>query len=438
LQKGQHMITMEALRTILADQREEIKSIDLNSLYAREEESSIDLESPLAQIVIGVRRSGKSTLCTKVLKQSGIMFAYVNFDDERLSMITVDDLNTVLEATYIVYGKFTHLFLDEVQNVDGWHLFVNRLLRTGMHLVITGSNAKLLSGELATHLTGRCHTIELFPLSFSEYCLSMGINTRSETTTARAAIKKSLLEYLGQGGFPELKYFKQPGRYTTELKNAIISRDILTRFQIRNPKSMHDLANLLIGQYCQEINTPAIARELGVKSIITISKYLSYLGQAYLILEISRFSFKSRQRIGKSKAYLVDPGFATTEGQNGWRLENTIYIELLRRSNRNDTEVYYYKNTDHRFEIDFVVSKGNVPIELIQVSYDVSKPATMKREVGGLIKASKFLRCNNLTLITFDEKAQLDVDGTSITMITAHEWLLGAKTHLGIDRKSHP
>jgi uncharacterized protein len=423
------MITTEALRTILADQREEIESLDTNTFYPREEESSIDLDSPLAQIVIGVRRSGKSTLCIKVLKQSGVIFAYVNFDDERMSMIAVDDLNTVLESAYIMYGKFTHLFLDEVQNVDGWHLFVNRLLRTGMHLVITGSNAKLLSGELATHLTGRCHTIELFPLSFSEYCLSMGINTHSETTTARAAIKQALLEYLGQGGFPELKHIKQPGRYTTELKNAIISRDILTRFQIRNPKSMHDLANLLIAQYCQEINTPAIALELGIKSITTISKYLSYLRQAYLILEISRFSFKSKQRIGKSKAYLVDPGFATTEGQNGWRLENVIYIELLRRSNRDDTEVYYYKNTDHRFEIDFVVSKRNAPIELIQVSYEVSKPATMKREVGGLIKASKSLRCNKLTLITFDEKAQLDVEGKSITMITAYEWLLGAKTH---------
>ena len=152
---------------IIAEQREEQNSLPIVDWCSRTDESKIDLNSPFAQIVIGVRRSGKSTLCHKVLKNNNIDYAYVNFDDERLLDLKSEQLNDVLYALYTVYGNFKYLFLDEIQNVEGWHLFVNRLLRQGIRLIITSSNAKLLSGELSTHLTGRYVEIELFPFSFS-------------------------------------------------------------------------------------------------------------------------------------------------------------------------------------------------------------------------------------------------------------------------------
>ena len=146
---------MDNIERILRDQREELFSTDFSQFVPRQEEGEIDLDSRLAQIVIGVRRCGKSTLCQKVLLQSNVHFAYVNFDDETLASLQASQLNEVLEMLYRIYGSFTHLFMDEIQNVPSWHLFVNRLLRQGLHLVLTGSNANLLSGELSTHLTGR-------------------------------------------------------------------------------------------------------------------------------------------------------------------------------------------------------------------------------------------------------------------------------------------
>ena len=153
------------IKQILQDQKAEIIRFNPTILCTRTEEKLFDLQSDLAQVVIGVRRSGKSTLCLKVLKESGMSFGYVNFDDELLAGLKVSQLNDVLDALYKVYGDITHVLFDEIQNVDHWPLFVNRLLRQGLHVVMTGSNANLLSGELATHLTGRYNQIELFPVS---------------------------------------------------------------------------------------------------------------------------------------------------------------------------------------------------------------------------------------------------------------------------------
>ncbi|MBD5175666.1 MAG: AAA family ATPase, partial [Bacteroidales bacterium] len=165
------------LETILADQAEELALKKKMRFCTRAEEDKIDLSSTQAQVVIGVRRSGKSTLCYNALTRSGVKFAYVNFDDERLVHLTSDDLNDVLEVLYKIHGNFEYLFIDEIQNIPEWYLFVNRLLRRQMHVIITGSNAKLLSGELATHLTGRHHSISLYPFSFTEYCEVKDVDT---------------------------------------------------------------------------------------------------------------------------------------------------------------------------------------------------------------------------------------------------------------------
>ena len=165
------MVDEKVILQVLAEQQEYVQSYEPQKWVSRYEESLFELDSPLAQVVIGVRRSGKSTLCHKVLLEHHVKYGYANFDDDRLAKLKTEDLNTVLSCIYQVYGTdIKYIFLDEIQDVDGWHLFVNRLLRSNLHLVVTGSNAKLLSGELATHLTGRYNEIHLFPFSFYEYC----------------------------------------------------------------------------------------------------------------------------------------------------------------------------------------------------------------------------------------------------------------------------
>jgi predicted AAA+ superfamily ATPase len=190
------MIDKRTLEFILSDQQEELEAKSEDVFCHRKEESLVDMTSPQAQVVIGVRRSGKSTLCYQALQSKGVKFAYADFDDERLVNLQADQLNDVLEILYKIYGDFKYLFLDEIQNVEGWHLLVNRMLRKKMHVIITGSNAKLLSSELATHLSGRNKEIPLFPFSFKEFCVMKGVGTDKKTTKAEAFRRAAFDEYL--------------------------------------------------------------------------------------------------------------------------------------------------------------------------------------------------------------------------------------------------
>jgi predicted AAA+ superfamily ATPase len=192
------------IEKVLLEQQDELQVLKDEVLIHRPEEDFINLQSKLAQVVIGVRRSGKSTLCFNALMKAGVHFAYVNFDDERLDKLDSSDLDDVLQVLYKIYGDFDYLFLDEIQNIDAWPLFVNRLLRQKLHILITGSNAKLLSSELATHLTGRHHKIELFPFSFKDWCVIKDIDYSRLTTKNKGLLSRTYEEYFQQGGFPEL------------------------------------------------------------------------------------------------------------------------------------------------------------------------------------------------------------------------------------------
>ncbi len=202
--KNYDMIDKRTIETVITDQLEELGEKSDEALCFRREERLVDLNSTQAQVVIGVRRSGKSTLCFQALSNKNVKFAYVNFDDEKLADIKAAQLNDVLEALYKIYGDFKYLFLDEIQNIKGWHLFVNRLLRKKIHVIITGSNAKLLSGELATHLSGRSNEISMFPFSFGEFCEKENVNTTSMSTKMEAFRRAAFDKYMNQGGFPEL------------------------------------------------------------------------------------------------------------------------------------------------------------------------------------------------------------------------------------------
>lgn len=401
------MIPENVILQVLAEQKEEILSYKHSRWIARKEEKLFEFDSPLAQIVIGVRRSGKSTLCHKVLLQQGVNYGYANLDDDRLAHIQTGDLNTILSCLYQLYGiDVPYVFLDEIQNVDGWHLFVNRLLRIGLHVFVTGSNAKLLSGELATHLTGRYNEIHLFPFSFSEYCVSHNIETTSMTTKGDAALKSAFIDYINDGGFPEMQGMRNRRGYVQNLIEAILEKDIRQRFKIRNIDALRRTANQLISNPCQSVNYDKLSKTLGV-SDKTIKNYVGYLSQAFLIRLLSKFSHKSMERTRIQKAYLVDTGMQNNRTESfapeniGWRLENVVYIELLRRCSKDFLDIYYYKNSPNEKEVDFVVCNQDKAIELIQVAFDIDSPKTYKRETSALVAASNALHCDRLSLIAF-------------------------------------
>ena len=237
------MIDKRTIEFILTDQRKEIESRSDEMLCSRMEESLVDLNSTQAQVVIGLRRCGKSTLCYQALHNKDVRYAYVDFDDERLAKLQSDQLNDVLEVLYKIYGDFNYLFLDEIQNIDGWHLFVNRMLRNKMHVVVSGSNAKLLSGELATHLTGRSKEIDLFPFSFKEFCEMKGVDTTSKTTKAEAFRRSAFDDYMRQGGFPELLSINDGKNYVKNLIDNILKRDIEQRYKISYKAAFENMAH---------------------------------------------------------------------------------------------------------------------------------------------------------------------------------------------------
>ena len=424
------MIDEKVILQVLAEQQEEIKSYTPQKWVTRMEESLFEFDTTMAQVVIGVRRSGKSTLCHKVLLEHGIRYAYVNFDDDRLANMEVADLNTVLSCVYQLYGTdIPYIVLDEIQDVDGWYLFVNRLLRTSLHVFVTGSNAKLLSGELATHLTGRYNEIHLYPFSFSEYCQYHKIDTQSITTKADAERKRAFMDYIHDGGFPEMQGLRNKRAYVQSLIEAILRKDIQKRFKIRNIESLRKLAHHLINNACQEVNYDDLSNMLGIADK-TAKKYVDYLSQAFLIQLLTRHSFKSQMRMRNQKAYIVDTGLqgnrdnALTPENMGWRLENAVYIELLRRCAHNVLDVYYYKPSPRAKEIDFVVCDQNKAVELIQVAYEIDNERTFDRETSSLVKTSKALSCNRLTLIAFSPTRDVYIEGKTIHIVSALEWLL--------------
>ena len=423
---------MTELERILRNQREELEGTDFTQIVTRREEEYIDLKSPVAQIVIGVRRCGKSTLCQKVLKQSGVTFAYANFDDTVLASLKAVEMNLLMETLYQIYGAFTHLFLDEVQNIDQWPLFVNRLLRQKIHLVLTGSNANLLSDDLSTHITGRYNEIHLHPFSFEDYCAAKKVDTKGLTTKAEGLRRHALDGYLMQGGLPETFFMKDQGKYVRSLLDAVINKDICKRYKIRYKKTLQQIANGLLDRFCQEVNYQNIQEIYHLKSVHTAKNYVSYIEKAYLVRLVPRYSFKSIERQNYRKVYAIDTAFVTDHADVlqtdswGWRLENVVCIELMRRMEYATQELFYLRE-NRSYEVDFaVVDQGHVT-QLVQVTYDFSNPSTRlyNREIGGLIKGAEATRCNNLTLIMMHgEPHEIQEGNYIVKCIPVTDWLL--------------
>jgi hypothetical protein len=362
-----------------------------------------------------------------VIKDS--KFAYVNFDDDRLLDV---DLDQLLVSIYEVYGKdFVFMLLDEIQNLSGWELFVNRLRRMGLNVFITGSNSKLLSKELATHLTGRHMTIELFPFSFREYLKSAGFAEDAGTTRGIGTLKRELGNYLEIGGFPEIVTGKEnPRIYLRELYKKIVERDIINRYEISYKKTFRKLAMSIISNPARDISYNRLKNQFGLGSDHTIKNYLSYLEEAYIIFLISKFSRRPVE-IEKSskKVYVIDTGMIKNISLNfaedyGRVYENAVAIELFRQKSFDSLlEVYYWKNQQQK-EVDFVVRRGLKIEQLIQVCYRMSDQKIREREISSLAEAGRELNCSSLLVITEDEDSEEAAGESTIKYVPLWKWLL--------------
>lgn len=305
-----------------------------------------------------------------------------------------------------------------------------------MRLVITGSNANLLSGELATHLTGRYHEIRLFPFSFKEYCIANDVALAGFTTKAQALRINALDKYLTQGGFPELNATDDRKEYIQSLLSAVVNKDICRRYNIRYNNVIWQLANILLDRFGQEIFSNTLSDILKVKSPHTIQKYLMYLKSAFLMVSVPKFSFKSIERHTTEKLYAIDNAFIADRDNVlmsdnlGWRLENVVATELIRRCHT-ETEAIYYLRKHKAYEVDFVKVQRSKIKQLIQVTYDFSNPSTKlyTREIGGLLKGAADTKCDDLLLIMMTGESKIiEADGKKIKTVTAAEWLVGNDT----------
>ncbi len=417
------------LRGLIKEQREELERIEKEERIIKREHleaSRTFLKHPNALAILGIRRCGKSIFSYLLAK--GKKFGYINFDDERLSGIKAEELNKILEAFYELYGDVEYIILDEIQNVGKWELFVNRLRRT-KKVIITGSNSKLLSGELATHLTGRHIDIELFPFSFREFLDFKGFKkSEAYTTIEKAEILKLLKSYFNFGGFPEVEKFGKP--MIARIYDDIITKDILLRYKIKKLDEMKRLAKYVVTNSSEEISYSKMAKILGIKHVSTISNWISYLEDSFLIFKLERFAFKLKQQyLAPKKVYCIDSGLINSVGfrlsENfGKLMENIVAVELKRRkAPGNSFEVFYWKDHQQN-EVDFLVKRGAKVEQLIQVTYANDIEDLKEREARSLLKASKELKCKNLIVITWEYEAEDKIKGKKIKFIPLWKWLL--------------
>ncbi|MDP3795258.1 MAG: ATP-binding protein [bacterium] len=389
------------------------------------------MSSDLIKVILGPRRAGKSVFALMLLKERN--FAYFNFDDASFPGKEKIDLDELMTELKLAYGDTKYILFDEIQNLPNWELFVNRLHRGGFNLVLTGSNASLLSKELATHLTGRHIPIEILPFNFSEILKAK----QYEVTPDKLSLpdeKAKLLEYVTQymtsGGYPEVvTKGVDPRGYLDVLFDAVLFKDVVRRHKVRFSEQIASLGSYLINNVSGRYGAKKLANILEFKSQVTLEKYLGYLTEAYLIFPLIRHSTKAGMRLRLAKkTYVVDNGFITAKAvrhspNTGKLMENLVFAELVKKGNQPGRELFYYKTRNDR-EIDFVLKKGYRVTELIQVCYDMTDADVEQREVKALVEAGKELGVSTFTVLTWNEKRAVKKDNVTIQFVPLWEWLL--------------
>ena len=414
------------MKTIILNQRRERDELMSRPYLMRRSNQDTDLllSSSLIKLITGPRRVGKSTQALLMLRDKN--FAYLNFDN--YSLLDAWDANLVMRMLDDVYPGYEYILLDEVQNLDGWDLWVSELYRLGKNLVITGSNARMLSSEMATVLTGKYLQVEMLPFSLEEFFdwnkLDLHFLNPEDKTNSLVLAD----DYLRNGGYPEVVASRQLTRsYLDTLFDSIIWKDVAKRHNVRNVTDLNNLAMYLVSNFCNPVSANDLTTELGFSSVNTTRKYMDYLHEPYLFYYLSRYNNKLKlMKKAPRKVYVVDNGFVTSKAFSlsdnlGRLLENQVFIELVRRGYDVERTMFYYRSRNDK-EVDFVLRKEAHIERLVQVCYDMSNPKTEKREVDSIVECAGELKCSSLVIVTDNDKRTIEKDGYKIDVVPITEF----------------
>ncbi|MFA4669462.1 ATP-binding protein [Pyrococcus kukulkanii] len=415
-------MNVEALKRILVDQRE-IMEEKLKQGKIIERELKIAPKFPHAYIITGVRRAGKSTLAF-ISSQNPL---YVNFEDPNLLGFDIKDYMKLIQAGYEVFGYFDTIVFDEVQEVEGWEKMVSFLMEK-YKVIVTGSNARLLSHEFSTYLTGRYLKFTLFPFSFREFLTYKGASLNVYSTRDIASVKKLLNEYIKIGGFPEA--LKLGREFLINLYDDIITRDVAVRYNVRNFRELKELAFYVLSNFSARITYNKLKNLFKIGNLQTVKNYIEYLTSAYLIFEVPKFSFKLKDQLtGERKVYTVDVGLINAivpriSENIGRIMENLVFLELMRRKHyrEKDIEIYYYKDTRGR-EVDFLIVSGREK-EAIQVTYASDVDEIPKREINNLIALSKEFGLREGIIVTWDLEDKISMENIRLKFVPLWKFLI--------------
>lgn len=414
------------MKTIILNQRKERDELMSRPYLTRRSNQDTDLllNSSLIKLITGPRRVGKSTQALLMLRDKN--FAYLNFDN--YSLLEAWNANLVMRMLDDVYPGYEYILLDEVQNLDGWDLWVSELYRLGKNLVITGSNARMLSSEMATVLTGKYLQVEMLPFSLEEFFdwnkLDLHMLKPEDITNSFVLTD----DYLRNGGYPEVVASRQLTRsYLDTLFDSIIWKDVAKRHNVRNVTDLNNLAMYLVSNFCNPVSANDLTTELGFSSVNTTKKYMDYLHEPYLFYYLSRYNNKlTLMKKAPRKVYVVDNGFVASKAFSvsdnlGRLLENQVFIELVRRGYDVERTMFYYRSRNDK-EVDFVLRKGAHTERLVQVCYDMRNPKTEKREVDSIVECAGELKCDNLVIVTNNDKRTIEKDGYKIDVVPISEF----------------
>jgi len=402
------MILKETLKEIVVSQKKELSLIDEG--VEREELKKIQLNIPFALVLSGIRRCGKSTLLIQLKKKVKNCY-YFNFEDSRVANFEVSDFQKLKEILRDEYGEKDYYFFDEIQNVPKWELFVRTELDKKKYIVITGSNASLLSRELGTRLTGRYLRHELFPFSFAEFLKLVKKNPTID----------SFEDYFVNGGFPEYLKVRRPD-ILRELFADIITRDIVIRHNLRSLKTIKEMALYLLTNVGNKFTYHGLRKTFGLGSTNSVISFISYFEDSYLLFTVPKFDYSfKKQLVNPKKIYSIDNGLSNVNSTSfckdrGRMLENLTFINLRRKYK----DIFYFQEKN---ECDFVIKEGTNITQAIQVCYTLNED-NKDRELNGLLEAIDKFKLKVGLILTYNQKDEFKIKNKRIKVLPVWNWLL--------------
>ncbi len=418
----------QLLKQILRDNQQEVVRYKI-------EPREFNFEAFPCSVLVGVRRSGKSYMlyqCIQQLLNEGKQWdeiLYLNFEDERLENFTADDFNHLLECHQEMYGKRPMLFLDEIQNIEHWEKFARRMADANYTIYITGSNAKMLSGEINTTLGGRFLTSEVYPYSFREYANVHGVALQQNdllSTEGRSAAVRYFNEYLHDGGLPASALLPAKRNYLSSVFQKIYLGDIIARNNITNIAGIRVMIRKIAESVCRPISFNRINNLLssvgGKLSLATTIKYVEYCEEAWLLMRLRNYASCLADKESNCKYYFIDNGILNLFliDKDSMLLENLVALQLFRKygHDMDNERVFFYNNN---FEVDFYIPEDELAI---QACYSLRDEETLNREIDALKKLPKRIECRRRIILTFDEETTFTDQHGTIEVIPCWKWML--------------